>query len=33
MLTDSKFSPLEIDQMLDTSVIVVKGIAADKFLT
>ena len=33
MLTDSKFSPLEIDQMLDTSVIVAKAIAADKFFT
>ena len=33
MLTDSKFSPIEIHQILDTSVIVAKGIAADKFFT
>lgn len=33
MLTDSKFSPLEIIQILDASVIVAKGIAANKFLT
>lgn len=33
MLTDSKFSPLEINQILDTSVVVAKGIAADKFFT
>jgi hypothetical protein len=32
MSTDSKFSPLEINQLLDTAVIVAKGIAADKFL-
>jgi hypothetical protein len=31
MLWDSKFSPLEINQVLDTSVIVAKGIAAEKF--
>ena len=31
MLTDSKFSPLEINQILETSVIVAKGIAADRF--
>ena len=31
-LWDSKFSPLEINQVLDTSVIVAKGIAADRFL-
>jgi hypothetical protein len=33
MLTDAKFSPLEINQVLDTAVIVAKGIAADKFFT
>jgi len=33
MLTDSKFSPIEITRILDTSVIVAKGIAADKFFT
>ena len=33
MLTDSKFSPFEINQILDTSVIVAKGIAADKLFT
>ena len=33
MLTDSKFSPFEINQILDTSVIVAKGIAADKFFS
>jgi hypothetical protein len=32
MLADSKFSPLEIHQILNTSVIVAKGIAADRFL-
>ncbi|MCG8450720.1 MAG: hypothetical protein MI725_14215 [Pirellulales bacterium] len=31
MLTDAKFSPLEIERLLDTAVIVAKGIAADKF--
>ena len=30
MLTDAKFSPLEIRQILDTAVVVAKGIAADK---
>lgn len=31
MLTDSKFSPLEIREILDTSVVVAKGIAANQF--
>ena len=31
MLTDSRFSPLEINQLLETSIVVAKGIAADKF--
>lgn len=30
MLTDANFSPLEIRQVLDIAVVVVKGIAADK---
>lgn len=33
MLSDSRFSPLEIHQILDASVIVAKGIAADKYFT
>ncbi len=33
LLTDSRFSPMEIDQILDTSVVVAKGIASDKFFT
>ena len=33
MLTDSKFSPIVVNQILDTSVIVAKGIAAEKFFT
>ena len=31
MLNDSGFSPLEINLLLDTSVIVAKGIASDRF--
>jgi len=30
MLTDANFSPLDIKQMLEISVVVAKGIAADK---
>lgn len=33
LLTDSRFSPMEIDQILDTSVVVAKGIASVKFFT
>jgi len=33
MLTDSRFSPLEINELLNTAVVVAKGIAANKFLT
>jgi hypothetical protein len=33
MLTDSRFSPREINELLDTAVVVAKGIAANKFLT
>lgn len=32
MLTDSKFSPMEINQLLNTAVIVARGIAADKVI-
>ncbi len=32
MLSDSKFSPLEIKHLLDTAVIVAKQIAAEKFV-
>lgn len=32
MLSDSKFSPLEIDQIMETAVVVAKGIAADRLL-
>ena len=32
MLTDANFSPLEIKQILDISVVVAKGIAVDKIL-
>ena len=32
MLSDAKFSPLEIYRLIDTAVLVAKGIAADKFL-
>jgi hypothetical protein len=31
MLTDARFSPVEIHQLLGTSVVVAKGIASDKF--
>ena len=32
MLTDANFSPLQINQVLEVSVVVAKGIAADKIL-
>lgn len=32
MLTDANFSPLQINQLLDVSVVVAKGIVADKIL-
>jgi len=32
MLTDANFSPLQINQLLHVSVVVAKGIVADKIL-